>query len=50
MPGSPVRLWASETVTTPAPLLGQHTAEVLTDVLGLSKDEIAELQQRRVVR
>jgi formyl-CoA transferase len=50
MPGSPVRLWASETATTPAPLLGQHTAEVLTDVLGLSKDEIAELQHRRVVR
>jgi formyl-CoA transferase len=50
MPGSPVRLSASPSPTTPAPLLGQHTSEVLADVLGMSKDEVAELQRRKVVR
>jgi crotonobetainyl-CoA:carnitine CoA-transferase CaiB-like acyl-CoA transferase len=44
-----VRLSASEAVTTPPPLAGQHTAEVLADVLGLSRDEVAALQQRGVV-
>jgi len=50
MPGSPVRLSASEASTTPAPLLGEHTAEVLAEVLGLSKDEIAALRAKGVVR
>jgi formyl-CoA transferase len=49
MPGSPVRLSASEAPTTPAPLLGEHTAEVLAEVLGLSKDEIAALRGKGVV-
>jgi len=45
MVGAPVRL--SETpgsVRTPAPMLGEHTDEVLRDLLGLSKDEIADLR------
>jgi formyl-CoA transferase len=50
MPGCPVRLSASEAVTTPAPLLGQHTAEVLAEVLGLSAAEVAALEARQVVR
>ena len=33
----------------PPPLLGQHTAEVLQDVLGLSADEVQALQARQVV-
>ena len=49
LPGCPVRLSASEAPTTPAPLAGQHSAEILTDVLGLSKDDVAALQQRGVV-
>ncbi|MBI3827688.1 MAG: CoA transferase [Candidatus Rokubacteria bacterium] len=49
LPGSPVRLSASKAVTTPPPLAGQHTAEVLAEVLGLSKDDVAALQQRGVV-
>jgi formyl-CoA transferase len=33
----------------PAPLLGQHTDEVLLDRLGLKADEIAHLREGRVV-
>jgi formyl-CoA transferase len=49
LPGCPVRLSASDAVTTPPPLAGQHTAEVLAEVLGLSKDDVQALQQRGVV-
>jgi crotonobetainyl-CoA:carnitine CoA-transferase CaiB-like acyl-CoA transferase len=45
MVGAPVRL--SETpgsVRTPAPMLGEHTDEVLHEVLGLGADEIAALR------
>src|SRR2546429_9747423 len=51
MAGPPVRF--SETpgsVRLPAPLLGQHTAEVLRDRLGMSDGEIARLEQRRVIK
>ena len=47
MVGAPVRL--SETpgaVRTPAPLLGQHTDEVLRDLLELGADEVAKLRAR----
>jgi 2-methylfumaryl-CoA isomerase len=33
----------------PAPLLGQHTDEVLADVLGLSSAEIGSLHDRRII-
>ncbi|MEW6299380.1 MAG: CoA transferase, partial [Thermodesulfobacteriota bacterium] len=36
-------------VRAPAPLLGQHTAEVLRDILGYSDEKIARLQEERVV-
>ena len=34
----------------PAPLLGEHTHEVLRDVLGLSDAEIGVLQEQQVLR
>ena len=49
LPSCPVRLTASPAVTTPPPLAGQHSAEILAEMLGLSKEEVAELQRRRVV-
>jgi crotonobetainyl-CoA:carnitine CoA-transferase CaiB-like acyl-CoA transferase len=49
--GPPVRL--SDTpgaVRTPAPLLGQHTAEILRERLGLSDGEIDRLARDGVIR
>ena len=46
MVGAPVRL--SETpgsVRTPAPMLGEHTDQVLREVLGLSDEAIAALRK-----
>ena len=49
LPAAPVRLSASKTKTTPPPLAGQHTTELLAEVLGLSADEIIALKQRKVI-
>ena len=47
---SPFRLSKTPTeIKSPAPLLGQHTDEVLRDVLGLSPGEIEKLKEERVV-
>ena len=49
-PGPPLRFPAEHLVHPgPAPRLGQHTDEVLADVLGLSATEIARLHDRQVV-
>lgn len=48
--GIPVKL--SDTpgsIENPPPLLGQHTDEILSDVLGYSKDEITELRKSEVI-
>jgi crotonobetainyl-CoA:carnitine CoA-transferase CaiB-like acyl-CoA transferase len=45
MVGAPVRLSATPgSVRTPAPMLGEHTDEVLRDLLGLGPEEIAALR------
>ena len=46
----PVHMSDSDVEMAPAPLLGQHTAEVLSAELGLSKDAIGELVAAGVVR
>ena len=47
---SPLRLSATPAATDlPPPLLGQHTDEVLRDVLGRSDDDIAALRKRGVL-
>src|SRR5947209_8528054 len=45
MPTWPVRFDGSTISVTPAPLLGEHTQEVLEKWLGLSADQICELRE-----
>jgi crotonobetainyl-CoA:carnitine CoA-transferase CaiB-like acyl-CoA transferase len=48
--GQPIRLSATPAgVHRPAPLLGQHNAEVLGGMLGLSAEELAELRAKEVI-
>ena len=50
MPSNPLIFDAVERVpVTPAPLLGQHTDEILADTLGLSDGEIARLHDSGIV-
>ena len=49
MPGWPVRFGGRTPEVKPAPLLGQHTNEVLRDWLGLDADEIEQLGKDGVV-
>lgn len=46
---SPLRTNGSWIEPTPAPLLGQHTDQVLAEVLGLADHEIADLHDRSLV-
>ena len=49
MPTWPVRFGGKPPTVTPAPLLGQHTAEVLRDWLGVDAAAAESLKQARVV-
>src|SRR5688572_30496018 len=49
LPGCPVRLSASPAPTAAPPLAGQHTDELLSEILGLSKDDVAALRGRGIV-
>jgi len=49
-PGFPVKLSKTPgTVRMPAPLLGQHNEEVLTQLLGYSKEEVEALRKEGVI-
>src|SRR6201993_62232 len=49
MPTWPVRFDGVPTKVEPAPLLGEHTAEVLSDWLGLDAAAVAQLRQDGIV-
>jgi len=40
---------AKPSIRTPPPTLGQHTDEVLTEMLGMSSDEVQSLRSSGVV-
>ena len=47
--GSPIQMSDSPTTVTAAPLLGQHTSEVLNEVLGYDDAKVGELAGLGVV-
>jgi len=47
--GNPVKLSASPSVVKRSPLLGEHTDEILSDFLGFSDTEIAEIRESGAV-
>jgi formyl-CoA transferase len=47
--GMPIKLSASPAVVTPAPLLGEHTDEILQQVLGYDASRIAQLRTAKAV-
>jgi CoA:oxalate CoA-transferase len=50
MPGVPIKLSATPgEVSKPSPLLGQHTNQVLLELLGLDEAEVAALHAKKVV-
>ena len=50
VPGVPIKLSATPgAVEKPAPLLGQHTEELLQEILGLSEEQIAELRAKNAI-
>jgi len=50
MPGLPIKLSGTPgAVEKPAPLLGQHTEEILKDLLGLDAGQVAELRAKKIL-
>jgi len=50
MPGAPFKLSSTPwQLTSPAPLLGEHTREILTGELGYTPDDIVRLRERGVI-
>ena len=49
VPTLPVRFGAIEPRYFGAPMIGEHTAEVLSELLGMSADEIARLREDKVL-
>jgi crotonobetainyl-CoA:carnitine CoA-transferase CaiB-like acyl-CoA transferase len=50
LPGNPIRMSDMGTISKPAPLLGEHTDEILTGILGLPADRIAGLKEKGVIK
>ena len=49
MPGNPVKMSASPTTVTPAPLLGEHNVEVYGKLLGCSAEDLDALRREGVI-
>ena len=49
MPGWPVKMSESNVPVVAAPLLGQHTEEVLSEMLGYTPEQVAGLKSEKVL-
>jgi len=50
-PGNPIKLSRSrDEVFTPAPTLGQHTDEVMTQLLNLSVKQIEQMKEQGIIK
>lgn len=49
VPGLPVDFGAIDLEYRGAPMIGEHTDEVLTELLGFSAEEIARLKEAKVL-
>ena len=49
MPGWPIKMSKSEVPVVSAPLLGQHSEEVLGEVLGYTPEQVAALREQQIV-
>ena len=47
--GCPIKVEGNDVQVTPPPLLGEHSEEVLTTILGMTAQEVAELRKAGVV-
>ncbi len=47
--GCPIKVKGNETQITPPPLLGEHSEEVLTTLLGMSAEEVSDLREEGVI-
>jgi formyl-CoA transferase len=49
VPGLPVRFSGIDLDYRGAPMIGEHTDEIMSELLGYSADEIARLKQAKVL-
>ena len=50
MPNSPLKFSHSQNeLLTPAPLLGQHIQEILSQMLGMGEEKLAALRSERII-
>ena len=47
--GCPIKFEGNDTQVTRPPLLGEHTEEALTSLLGMTAEEVADLREGGVV-
>ncbi len=50
LPGNPIKMsGVTETISNPAPLLGQHTGEILNQILAMTDEQIAALRKQGAI-
>ncbi|UCH89598.1 MAG: CoA transferase, partial [Thermoplasmata archaeon] len=47
--GNPIKIKGLREKFEPSPLLGQHTEEILSELLGLNDTQIQELREKNVI-